>query len=267
MPRKAQEILLAISLLIFALYPLTQKVFAAEGTIGFSPSGFAYTPGTPFSVDLVIDAGTDRFNAAQATASVSAMAQISNLILGDCNFAFIKTPTAADLSFAGVILGGSATKCSAYTVVLNPTRDTTTITLSNASLKRYPDSNEILTFLQNGFYTKKVSIANTINVSQEQIRNPPGNEPSPTIIPTANPILSPTLNQLSFTPSSPSSYTVAVNVLTEQSKPIVGATAIIDPPQYSLPNQSITAKATTDKNGLAQFIGISAGIHILKIVL
>jgi hypothetical protein len=130
------EKILTICILILGLSCFSAEAYAASGTIGVSPtSGAIYTLSNLFSVDLVIDGHGDAFNAAQATVNVSTGAQIENLILGDCHFSYVTTPTTTDPSFVGVILGGSSKKCTVYTLVLNPTAQTTTIDITNARLK------------------------------------------------------------------------------------------------------------------------------------
>src|SRR5438132_1713995 len=99
------KILLPIlTLLVLFVAPAAH---AASAIISITPYTGSYPVGAPFSVDLVIDGKGEGFNAAKATVAVSSALQINNIILGDCHFSFITTPTTTDPSFVGALLGSS----------------------------------------------------------------------------------------------------------------------------------------------------------------
>src|SRR5207249_1544493 len=93
-----------LSILMLPLWLVAPAAHAASATMSIAPYTGSYTVGAPFSVDLVIDGKGEAFNAAEATVDVSSALQITNVILGDCHFSFIKTPTTTDPSFTGAIL-------------------------------------------------------------------------------------------------------------------------------------------------------------------
>lgn len=153
-----------------------QKAFAVNGTIKISPQSGNYTSGQVFNVDIDIDGNGSSLNTAEATVTISSTLGIENIIIGDCGFAFVRTPTQANPSFVGVILGGSVKTCTAYTLVLKAiSPGTGTVALSNASLKSYKGAMEILMSLQNGSYV--------INADSSGINPVSVVKPSPTQAP------------------------------------------------------------------------------------
>jgi hypothetical protein len=142
---------LVIFLSFFISFTTIQPVFAAGATIALSPQSGSY--GKPFKVNLIVNGNGDKFNAAQATVSISSNFKIQDLELGDCNFSFLKTPTVQDPSFAGIIISTYSTKCTAYTLTLVPIqKGKAIITLSKGSIKRYGDAHEIFSSAVNGTY-------------------------------------------------------------------------------------------------------------------
>jgi hypothetical protein len=140
-----KKILLCMMLL--SVFFVTPAAYAASGTMSITPYTGSHTLGTSFSVDLVIDGKGDAFNAAKATVAVSSGLQINNLILGDCNFSFIKTPTTTDPSFVGALLGSSSHQCTVFTLNVTPTTvGSATITLSDTSLKKYGTANTLANY-------------------------------------------------------------------------------------------------------------------------
>ncbi len=123
--------------------------------IGVSPSSATVSAGTPFNVDVIVDGGGQAFNAAQATVAVSSGLSVTGLhnpSSNACNFQYTQTPSVSNPSFAGAIYSSSSTNCNVYTLTLTPTGDGT-VTLTNASIKSYADSSEILSTVQNGTFT------------------------------------------------------------------------------------------------------------------
>src|SRR5260221_6385566 len=115
--KKTLIIVLAVISLLLTIS--NREAYAANTTIGLSPSTGSF--GKSFKVDLVIDGHGDRFNAAQAKVDVLSNLAIQDLVLGDCNFSSLKTPSTQDPSFTGIIISTYSTKCTVYTLILVPT--------------------------------------------------------------------------------------------------------------------------------------------------
>jgi hypothetical protein len=215
--------------LLFLVTSNVQAVFAANTTIGFSPQSGSYA--APFPVSLIIDGHGDEFNAAQATVTVSQNAMIKDLVLGDCNFSFLKTPSVADPSFEGAILGNSSKKCTVYTLTLSPAaKGTATISLTKASVRRFGDAAEVLASTQNGSYTLTGTGGTTSQTAQSQ----------ETPIPTP-------ANGL---------YTVLLKILNSDATPVsnvsVTLTAVAGKTHHTAP---------TDPTGTALFSNLTPGVY------
>lgn len=157
-----------LNILFFSLLSNTQAM-AANATMELTPLAGSF--GKPFIVDLVIDGHGEKFNAAQATVTLSPGLAIKDLTFGDCNFTFLKPPSSQNPSFAGGILGKYATKCTAYSLFLVPTtKGEATITLAKAKIFRYGDAANILATASGASYTLtaafKASPIPTVQASQ-----------------------------------------------------------------------------------------------------
>jgi len=138
--------------LVFLLF--TQRTLAANGVITVFPQTGNYTNGQTFNVSVGINGGGTPFNAAKATVVISPGLSIQNVTIGDCNFAFVKTPTQTDPSFVGVILGGSANTCTVYELKLKAINSGTTgITLFDAAVTSYKGAVKIPLSIQYGRYS------------------------------------------------------------------------------------------------------------------
>jgi len=232
------------------LSPLGKPVaFAANTTMGVTPLSGTYEVGNPVHIDLAIDGHGDTFNAAQATVTLSQNLSLTDLTLGDCNFSFVATPTTANPSFAGVILGGSSQKCTVYTLTLLPlSTGTGIIAFSNTSVKGYPNAQETLVSTQNGTYTLTASATGGTAIT------PPPDTPA----------------QQSL--SANGTYAITVQALNSDSTPISGAQVVLDPPEQTLTSppaqkQSTSAvsfshqTAMTDSHGNATFTNVLQGVH------
>lgn len=128
-----------------------------------NPDNGTATAGTPFNIDIKVDGDGEPFNAAQANVSVSSNLNVIGITYptaNSCNFNYTKRPTKNDPSFAGAIYGGSSTGCTIYTLTIKPTATGTgTITFTDASVKAYSDSSEILTGVEGGSYTISAATA------------------------------------------------------------------------------------------------------------
>ena len=217
---------IAFSLSLISFFTLTVSgAFAASTTLGMSPQSGSF--GKPFSVDLVIDGHGDKFNAAQATVNLSANLKMQNLVLGDCNFSFLTTPSLQNPSFAGVILSSSATNCTVYTLTLVPVaKGNGSISLTKASVRRYGDAVNVLSSTQNGTYTLTAALKAPA-------------EPSTNMMNSQNGL-----------------YTVVLKISSSQDTPVTPATVLLK--QVSGTQQQ---QATTDATGTVQFSNLKTGIY------
>lgn len=189
-----------------------------------------------FPVSLVIDGHGDVFNAAQATVTLSNTVKITDLVLGDCNFSFIKTPSTTDPSFEGAILGTSSKKCAVYTLTLSPiAKGNAQVTVTKATVKRYGDAAEVLSSHQDGSYIITGTTGAVTKATQAQ----------QTTIPTPS-------NGL---------YTVVIKVLSSDNAPVNQASVNLVTVAGSTP-----LAATTDTKGTAQFPNIKSGVYSISIV-
>lgn len=142
-----------LMLLFVFLLPI-DHAFASSGALRINPQLGNFQTGQTFDVNVTVDGGGDIFNAAEATVVISPSIQVKNITFGDCGFAFVKTPTPANVSFAGVILGGSASSCTVYTVTVQAvSAGVGGITFVNGSIKSYKGAQEILSTTANAAYT------------------------------------------------------------------------------------------------------------------
>lgn len=220
--RKIILTLLVLSSLLFN----PNIVHAASTTIGFSPQLGSFDKS--FTVSLVIDGHGDKFNAAQATVVIPSNLAIKDLILGDCNFSFLKTPSIQQPSFTGIILNKYSTKCTIYTLVLVPiSKGNATISLSKVSVKRYGDASNILSSTQEGKYSLNAALK------------------APSVLGT------------STTDASQNGlYTLNLKIITAGDTPVTKATVNLN--SLAKKNQ---VKTTTDANGLAIFKDVKDGIY------
>ena len=160
-----------------------QKILATSGSISVNPQSGNYEVESIFSANITIDGGGTPFNAARATASTSQTLNITDITIGDCGFAFVKTPTISDVSFAGVILGSSTKACTLYNLKIEAVSPGEAyILLSDASIKSYKGASELISSIKNGNYTfsNKSSLNNTsvivVSPTQAPKLDPNGNK-------------------------------------------------------------------------------------------
>lgn len=163
----------------FILMFSNQKVLAGSGNISVSPQSGSYAVGSVFSANIIINGGGTPFNAAKATVLTSQTLNVTDLTIGDCGFAFVKTPTIDDISFAGVLLGSSTQYCTLYNLKIKAVSPGSAyILLSDASIKSYKGALELISSVQRGNYTfNPTSSTNSISVFQ----------PTPTRAPQLDP--------------------------------------------------------------------------------
>jgi hypothetical protein len=218
---KKAFIVFVVSFFLFFIYNI-QEVSAANATMVFSPGTGSF--GKEFTVNLVVDGHGDKFNAAQATVTLSSNLKIQNLVLGDCNFSYLKTPSIQNPSFSGVILSAGSTNCTVYTLTLTPVaKGKASILLSKASVKRYGDAAEILSLTNNATYTL-------------------------TGIPKRKSDLQPNTSQKGL-------YTLYFKVLSPNGK-VSNDSVILSSISKKNKQQTIT-----DNNGIAHFSNLQAGVY------
>lgn len=214
-----------ITFLLLVLVLPVQNVFAGNSTISVDPSSGSITQ--PFIVKVIIDGHGDKFNAAQANVALSSNLKIQDLILGDCNFSFLHTPSAEDPSFAGIIIQNYSTKCTVYSMTLIPTaKGNGTITFSKEQIKRYGDAKEIFSQATNGSYTLGAAI-----------------NPSSLISAKNN------------TVSSAGLYSLNLGVY-KSNKPVSNATVTLN--TVSSKNKQ---QVTTDNTGTAHYVNLKEGVY------
>jgi hypothetical protein len=155
-------IILSLLTLLSLIYLPRPTAAAGNATITVSPTTGNYAVGDTFSVNVVIDGSQESFNAAKASVTVSSNLAVQSLTLGNCKFSFVETPGVANPSFTGVILGGSAKKCTVYTLTLKAvSTGTSSISLKNGSIKASKNSNEIFsTFTEASFRLSGSALSN-----------------------------------------------------------------------------------------------------------
>lgn len=240
-----QKIIVSFFAAIFLIFLFSnQKVFAANGNISVSPQSGSYAVGSIFSANISINGGGTPFNAAKATVLTSQTLNITDLTIGDCGFAFVKTPTITDLSFAGVLLGSATQSCTLYTLkikAINP--GAAYILLSDASIKSYKGALELTSSIQSGNYTfNNISSTNSISVLQAT--------------PTQAPKLDTKGNKL---------YDVLYSVTLPNNIPPSAVTTTLD---STLPTQTTidTSSQTNSKTLKLTFNNIPQGVHKLTSV-
>jgi hypothetical protein len=117
--------------------------------IAASPSAQTVTVGTPFTVDIVLDSPVQKFNAAQATVTVSPNLTVTDLrapTTGACNLQYTDAPTKEHASFAGAILSTYSNHCVVYRMTLTPRVDGNpgTVTITDAQIKSFDNPGQEL---------------------------------------------------------------------------------------------------------------------------
>lgn len=220
-----KRILIVTVFTVFLFLLTSHPIFAANTTMEFSPSSGSFDK--PFTINLVIDGHGERFNAAEATVTIPSSLKVENLVLGDCNFSFLKTPSREQPSFQAVLLSQYATKCTVYTLTLVPVaKGEASVTLSNTSVKRFGDAADILAATKNGKYTLT------------------GNSQTQT---TEIQTVSQADNNL---------YSVTINIFTKKDEPANNAMVLLHPVE-----KKDELKGTTDDKGKVQFSDIKSGIY------
>lgn len=224
---------------------------ASAATINLSPSSGTFPANQPFTVAVIVDENADSFNAAQAKVKLSQNLIATDLVLGNCDFSFVKTPTSQDPSFVGVNLGGEKENCTVYTLTLIPSGlDTASISLSDASVKRHGDAAELITAVQYGNYTLgSANIGNLVS----NFFSTTDNEQYITAVANAATIESTTDLE---------GYTLNVKVLDDNGDPLQNAVVTLQP---QLQVADATAQqVTTNSQGVAEFTNIDPSMYTVR---
>lgn len=222
-----QKVFAAFLLSFLFLFTFAGKgVLAASTTLDMSPQSGSF--GKPFTVDLIVDGHGDKFNAVQATVTLSSNLKIQNLVLGDCNFSYLTTPNLQNPSFAGVILSTYATKCTIYTLTLVPVaKGNGSISFTKASVLRFGDAVNVLSSTGNGTYTLTAALKAPVVASSQ-----------------------------TATIAKDGLYTVLLTIVSAQNIPVSSAAVLL---------KSVSGKqqqrATTSATGKVQFTNLPAGIY------
>jgi hypothetical protein len=216
---------LSFFLAIFIQHP---QILAATTTLQASPQTGSFDKA--FDVNLIIDGHGEVFNAAQAKVNASPNLYIEGITLGDCNFSFLTTPNRINPSFKGVILGGSSSKCTVYTLTMAAkAKGDATITIADAKVIGYKNPVNLSTKIYNGTYT--LSSITTKGVLGEKTVN-----------------------------SKKELYGIILTVLSSDNKTIKNINVTLNTAQGKLP---IDKK--TDNHGKVTFLNLQPGIYTVTI--
>ena len=230
-------------LFVFIMLGLKNAGSADAASIFPSPDKGNYSVGQTFTTSIVVDGEGTAFNAAKVSIAPSKNIQIQDITLGDCDFAFVNTPTVNNLSFTGVILGGLSTKCTVYTLTLKALGlGQEYLSLSNGSVKAYKKSSEILSSLKNGVYTISGS-------SNAQVNSASGVGE-----------LAERSGKSQTTEGTGNDYKVILGVKNEDGSPLPGAMVVL------VSQESKEYRELSDAQGIVEFSNIPKGIYKVKTV-
>jgi hypothetical protein len=172
---------------------------------------------------------------------------IDDLVLGDCNFSFVTTPTTSNLLFTGVILGSSTKKCTVYTITFHPTTTGTKgIDITKGSIKRYGDAAEL--FTSPGEATFTITSPNPLALD--------------TYLPTTKTAQSVTEDTQTAVTSD--GYTVAIKVLSSNNMPVQNAVVTLSPQLQT--GGAMPKQLTTDVHGIARFTSINPDMYTVHAI-
>jgi len=138
--------------LVFFLLAAVHPVFAKSTVMRITPAEGSFDK--TFVESLTIEGNGDKFNAAEATVTLSPNLVVDEIEPGDCNFSFIKTPTTSDPSFSGVLLSKASSSCTVYKLTLVPVDyGEASVKISHGSVKRFGDAAEVLNASMYGLFT------------------------------------------------------------------------------------------------------------------
>jgi hypothetical protein len=197
------------------------------------------------NIDIVVDGNGTAFNAAKAVVIPSGNVSVQDVTLGNCGFAFVNTPSVQNLSFTGVILGDSSTKCTAYKMRLKVIgQGNASLTIINGSIKAYKKANEILGELRNASFT--------INAPSSKAAS------SQTITTTNTELPTTTTNQ-----TEPSTYTLILTVKDDSGMPVKDALAVLKS-EASATDRPVYQSESSKENGIVEFANIPKGIYSVE---
>lgn len=235
---------LTFGLIVF--FVVTGFAYASDGTISVEPLKGNFDNGQVFSADIKIDGGGVSFNASKASIAVSPNLLVQSVTLGDCGFAFVRTPSSGSLSYAGVILGGSKASCIVYTLKLKVLSvGTGYIFISDGAIKSYKGAEEILSSVKNSSYV----------FGNGQGAN--ANAVIPTPVPTEPPLMLANGEKL---------YTLIYSVKPLDDKSTSSMSVVLDP---QLPAKIIVNPSPIPENPsvlAATFDNVPEGVHTLSVL-
>lgn len=241
MGNKCYKLLIGLTALILLSFFAKDSFAAGSATIYTSPASGNRNVGEKFSVDLVVDGGGTAFNAAKLNVSVSNNLVIKDITLGNCDFAFVTTPTVNNPSFVGAILGGSSLKCNVYTMILQ-VREVGNgyIVLSNGSIKAYSKATEIFSFAKNSVFVLNPSSTGVQSLVIDQ-------------------------TQAALLQTTPNSYGIVLTIKNQDGATLPGAVVDISyqNTDKSKNLQSVLSQST-NTNGVVQFANLRKGTYIVK---
>lgn len=239
-------VLFAAILLTFTIAQNNKAGAAGSASIYVSLPAGNFSVGQTFTTDIIIDGGGTAFNAAKANISLSKNLSIQDLTLGNCDFAFVVTPTVQNPSFVGVILGSFSAKCIVYKLTLKTTQEGVAyVILSNGSVKSYKKSLEILSSLRNGAYT-----INPVSRTQQ---------PSSSTVMQNEPPEQNLQNQ-----NDSAFYNVILRIKNDDGVPLKGATVILNPQDSSKIQTGTSYTQTSNFQGNVEFSDVQEGIYTIK---
>jgi hypothetical protein len=221
-------------------------VYAADGTISVEPLKGNFDNQQVFSADIRIDGGGVAFNASKASVAVSPNLRVESITLGNCGFAFVRTPSTASLSYAGVILGGSKTSCTVYTMKLKVlSQGSGYVFISDGAVKSYKGAEEILSSIKNSSYV----FGNNQSVGTSSVL--------PTPVPTQPPLMLANGEKL---------YTLTYSVAAPNDESTSSVAVVLDP---QLPSK-VTANPSPIRENpsvlAATFNNVPEGVHTLSVL-
>lgn len=242
-----KKIVLPFLIAVISTVFVTVNSYAANGTISVVPANGTFQKGEVFTASVNIEGGGTAFNAAKAKVAVSQNLTVEGLVLGDCDFALVQTPSIGSLGFAGVILGGSKDRCTIYTLTLKANSGSTGfIFLSEASIKSFRGAAEILSSVNNSSYTFESGSAG--NQSNSIAAAP-----------------SPTQSPLSLA-NGVKLYTLVYNVTTPGKTLSEGLKVVLD---QGRPNEMLSTPQANSSNRSvlsAIFENVPEGVHTIAVL-
>jgi hypothetical protein len=235
------------------------RAFAAGPSISVNPATANWTVGQTYSVQFVVDGSGQEFDVASADVGFSSNLSVQGVVLGDCNFAFVKTPSTQNLSFAGAILGGSSNHCTAFTAQIKPVNSGIgAVTLSNGSIISHTSpSHEIISSVQNGrFALNNEGVTAQVISPVPPVLVSPTRVPARTTQPTPQTVAARQSQIASIVEPAATSYKLDITVFDPLLNPAINRLVEL---------VNLDKKQTTNKAGQVEFRGVVGGVHTIQV--